>query len=209
MVTEAKADFGKRRSPEAIRQRKQRVLNAAVQEFAEKGYAAADMDHIAEAAKVGKGTIYRYYTNKERLFQAVADEAIGRLRDFVFSALQSASAKPPIEQLKMTGKAFLAFFDENRLLLEIFLHERSQFRGMIQSEYLRAYSENIEVFEDLMGHCMAQGIVKHMEPRALLDTIGDMLVGLVYMWGVRREKEPLAQKWSLVEETIFRGILVA
>lgn len=209
MTTKGKTSFGKKRSVEAIRERKHIVLKAAIKEFAKKGYADADMDKIAKRANVGKGTIYRYYSSKEGLFHAVADDAFGRFRDFVFSALQGAEKASALEQMKETGRAVLTFFDENRILLEIFLHERSQFRGMIHSKYLRMYSDHIHIFEDLVESCMRQGVIRRMDPRELLDTIGDMLVGLVYMWGVRREAEPLVQKWSLVEETIFRGILTA
>ena len=75
--TKAKDSVGKKRSPEAIRLRRRSVLDAAAGEFAEKGYSNADMDHIAESAKVGKGTIYRYFKSKEKLFEAVADDVIG------------------------------------------------------------------------------------------------------------------------------------
>lgn len=209
MTRKAKAEFGKTRSPKAIEERKHRVLNVAIKEFAKKGFADADMDKIAKSANVGKGTIYRYYSSKEGLFHAVADDAFGRFRDFVFSALQGAEKASALEQMKEVGRAVLTFFDDNRILLEIFLHERSQFKGMIHSKYLRMYSDHIHIFEDLVESCMRQGVIRRMDPRKLLDTIGDMLVGLVYMWGVRREAEPLVQKWSLVEDTIFRGILTA
>ncbi len=209
MATKGTTSFGKKRSVEAIRQRKQTVLGAAIREFSKKGFADADMDKIAKRANVGKGTIYRYYSSKEGLFHAVADDAFGRFRDFVFSALQGAEKASALEQIKETGRAVLTFFDENRVLVEIFLHERSQFRGMVHSKYLRMYSDHIHIFEDLVESCMRQGVIRRMDARKLLDAIGDMLVGLVYMWGVRREAEPLVQKWSLVEETIFRGILSA
>ncbi|RJP17734.1 MAG: TetR/AcrR family transcriptional regulator [Candidatus Abyssobacteria bacterium SURF_5] len=208
MARNIEAGFGRKRSQEAIQQRKHAMLKAAIKEFAKKGYADADLDHIAGEAKVGKGTIYRYYFSKEGLFHAVADDAFCRFRDFVFSALQGAEKASALEQIKETGRAVLTFFDENRVLVEIFLHERSQFRGMIHSKYLRLYSDHIHVFEDLVESCMRQGVIRRMDPRKLLDIVGDMLVGLVYMWGVRREKEPLVQKWSLVEETIFKGILM-
>jgi len=207
MAAKTKMDFGRKRNPEAIRHRRKAVLNAAIQQFANEGFAHADMDRIAGEAKVGKGTIYRYYSNKEGLFQAATDEAISRLRDFVLSAIQSEELKSSLEQLKSAGKAFLAFFDENRNLLEIFLQERGQFRGMIQAKYLNAYSENIQIFQTLVEACMDQGIIKRMDSRKLLDTIGDMLAGLVYMWGVRQEKTSLAEKWAFVEHTIFEGIL--
>lgn len=48
-----------------------KILNAALQEFYEKGYKSAAMRSIAEKAKIPTGLIYSYYKNKEALFEAV------------------------------------------------------------------------------------------------------------------------------------------
>jgi AcrR family transcriptional regulator len=50
---------------------KRRLLEAAAQEFAERGIAGARIDRIAAAAKANKALIYTYYGNKEDLFDAV------------------------------------------------------------------------------------------------------------------------------------------
>lgn len=201
--------MGKKRNPEAVRQRKRVVLDAAAKEFAAKGYGDADMDRIAETANVGKGTIYRYYNSKEQLFEAVADDAIDRLWHFVFSVVQIAQDEGPIEQLKAGGEAFLAFFDGNRRLLEIILKGGSQFRERMRLQYFQMYEEKVHIFQDLIRQCIEQGIMKNVEPRELADTVGDMLIGLVYMWGARREKRPLAQRWPLVKQIILEGIMVS
>ena len=54
--------------------RKKTILEAAGRVFARKGYAAARMIEVAEAAAVGKGTIYEYFRSKEDLFFAVFEE---------------------------------------------------------------------------------------------------------------------------------------
>ena len=207
METTAKTDFGKKRSPEAIRQRRLTVLNAAVEEFAEKGYATADMDHIADAAKVGKGTIYRYYGSKEKLFEAVADEGLTRLWNHIISALQCEKGENPIDQLRAAGKAFLSFFDKNRSLLEAFLQGGRQSRDIIHAKYLELYEENIQLFQSMIEDCISHGVIKKMDSRKLADTVGDMMVGIIYMWGVRHEKSPLVRKWPLLEQIVFEGVL--
>ena len=47
------------------------IMAAALAVFSEKGYAAAKIVDIAEAAGVGKGTIYAYHRSKEDLFFAL------------------------------------------------------------------------------------------------------------------------------------------
>ncbi len=58
---------------------KARILMAAVAEFAEYGYAGARIDRVAAAAKANKSMIYVYFGNKDQLFDAVIDAAIGDL----------------------------------------------------------------------------------------------------------------------------------
>ena len=50
---------------------RQRIFDAAVQEFAENGFAGARIDRIAELAGVNKQRIYAYFNDKEGLFVEV------------------------------------------------------------------------------------------------------------------------------------------
>ncbi len=49
--------------------RREAILAAALDEFAERGFAAARLDDVAKRAGVAKGTIYLYFRDKEALFQ--------------------------------------------------------------------------------------------------------------------------------------------
>jgi len=49
--------------------RRAAILAAALDEFAERGFAAARLDDVAKRAGVAKGTIYLYFRDKEALFQ--------------------------------------------------------------------------------------------------------------------------------------------
>ncbi|QID16585.1 TetR/AcrR family transcriptional regulator [Nitrogeniibacter mangrovi] len=56
--------------------RPQELLDAALAEFVERGYAATRLDAVARRAGVAKGTLYRYYENKFELFKAVVRHAL-------------------------------------------------------------------------------------------------------------------------------------
>ena len=51
--------------------RPQELLDAALDLFVERGYAATRLDEVAARAGVSKGTLYLYFENKEELFKAV------------------------------------------------------------------------------------------------------------------------------------------
>ncbi len=44
------------------------IAAAALYLFAEKGYAATSVEQIADAAGIGKGTVYEYFSSKEEIF---------------------------------------------------------------------------------------------------------------------------------------------
>ena len=52
------------------------LLDAAVDLFVERGYAATRLEDVARRAGVSKGTLYLYYDNKEELFKAVVRSSI-------------------------------------------------------------------------------------------------------------------------------------
>lgn len=59
--------------------RPQQLLDAALQLFVEKGFAATRSEEVAHLAGVSKGTLYLYYPSKEELFKAVVRQNITKL----------------------------------------------------------------------------------------------------------------------------------
>jgi AcrR family transcriptional regulator len=62
-----------RRTPKA------RLLGAAMEAFAKRGYGDVNVDDIARAAGIAKGSLYRHFRNKEDLFFASAEAAAGEV----------------------------------------------------------------------------------------------------------------------------------
>jgi AcrR family transcriptional regulator len=61
-------------------ERKQQLLEAAAQLFAEQGYASTRVVDIVDAAGVAKGLFYWYFENKEALFRELAADIRHKLR---------------------------------------------------------------------------------------------------------------------------------
>ncbi|MBZ0310312.1 MAG: TetR/AcrR family transcriptional regulator, partial [Anaerolineae bacterium] len=57
-------------------ERRSRIFRAAVEIFAEKGYRSTTMKEIAEAADVGEGTIYSYFSSKDELLMAIIEQVV-------------------------------------------------------------------------------------------------------------------------------------
>jgi len=81
------------------------ITRAALEEFAEHGYAAARVDDVAKRAGVSKGLLYLYFKTKEELFKAVIRSAVVPRVD----ALKSDIADTELSAEEFLRGPFLAF----------------------------------------------------------------------------------------------------
>jgi AcrR family transcriptional regulator len=77
-------------------QRQEEILKAAFDVFAAHGFEATRIDDVARQAGIAKGTIYLYFRDKERLFQAVVRNLIPKGFDAIVKTLPG----PPRELLR-------------------------------------------------------------------------------------------------------------
>jgi TetR/AcrR family transcriptional regulator len=70
-------------------EKKLRIINSAIEEFANKGYKNATVDNIVSKAGISKGSIFQYFKNKERLYLYICDYQIDIIKDAVFKQKES------------------------------------------------------------------------------------------------------------------------
>src|ERR1043165_7096433 len=63
--------------------RQRQILACAKRVFAERGFHAANISHICEAAGIGRGTVYQYFTNKRSVLTAILGETLDRVRSLM------------------------------------------------------------------------------------------------------------------------------
>ncbi len=69
-----------------------RILNAAVEVFAKRGYQGTTVDHLVTAAHIGVGSFYEQFGNKEGCFLAVYDRIAAEGRERIAAALPGESS---------------------------------------------------------------------------------------------------------------------
>jgi len=95
------------------------ILRTAEKLFAEQGVAAVHMADIAQAAGVGKGTLYRRFANKGELCLAIMDTQMLEFQEAMLGRMRALTAAkvPKMEQLDQFLDALVHFIDAHIPLL--------------------------------------------------------------------------------------------
>jgi AcrR family transcriptional regulator len=98
----------------------EKILAVAARLFATHRFHEARMEDIAAAAGVGKGTLYRYFQDKEELYLALLERAAEQYS----GRLQEAHDRPsdPRCRLEAMVEAVLGYFDEQPHLFDLIQH---------------------------------------------------------------------------------------
>ena len=95
-----------------------RILEAAARLFAERGPECVSMDCIAEAAGVGKGTVFRRFGSRAALAQAVLSESESEFQETIIrGAPPLGPGAPPCERLIAFGEGVLDHLDSHAALI--------------------------------------------------------------------------------------------
>lgn len=108
-----------RERADAVRNR-ERVLAAASRLYSEHGPDSVSMDAIAEAAGVGKGTLYRRFTDKAALAAALLDARESELQAALLSGPPPLGpGAPPAERLAAFTSAYLTYVHRHTALVAL------------------------------------------------------------------------------------------
>lgn len=146
-------------TPKGKRTRTQ-ILDAARQVFAQDGYVGATMSRVAEAAGVSLGGLYRYFTNKEDVFEAL----IGDIHEELYRA-----SGTPEHDFRTTP--FDALLDANRGYLQHYYTNRDVMRALIEAANVDARFR--EFWWDMRNRHIER-FVDALHTQHNIDQIGDL-----------------------------------
>jgi len=134
------------------------IIEAGLAEFAEKGFAGARLADVAMRAGVVKGTIYRYFDNKEALFQAAVTSRIVSTLDNVEELVESYPG-PTDELLKLVLKIIYEKIvaSDARVLLRIIIAEGARFPNIPANYYRDSISKGMALIERIVQRGVEQG----------------------------------------------------
>src|SRR3984893_1970179 len=120
--------------------KRDQILRAAIDVFAERGYFNAQVADVARAAGVAAGTVYLYFTNKDDLLVSIFERS---MRDGLTLGRTAVSdLDDPRERLRRLARGHLARLGHDRNLAIVFqveLRQSTKFMERFSSTLLRDY----------------------------------------------------------------------
>ncbi len=158
------------------------IVTAALEVFAERGFAAARLDDIAARAGVSKGALYLYFETKQELFEAVVRDTV--LPDLDAVEQVATNLELPFRQLAPLLVARLALLLTTSSLpavAKMVIAESRNFPDLARVWHDQVVSRALGVLTGVIKAAQARGEVRSGDPRFhALSIAGPMLMGVLW-----------------------------
>ena len=192
------------RSREIRKRRKKEIFDAAMKVFARNGFRGTEVDEIAKLIDVGKGTIYNYFSTKEKLFFALVDKGLDELANAVLGELKEQDT--PLVKIEKVVSAYLHFFEKHKDFYSILVHEKSEFQERVRKKYMKKYFTYLNKIEEIFKEGIRKGQIRKMDIRPTVYAISELLNGFIYIWLLEGGKRSLTKQAPLILGICFSGI---
>jgi len=149
------------RPAQDVPKRRQAILDAALEEFAARGFAAARLDDMARRAGVAKGTIYLYFPDKGSLFQ----ELVRAMLSPLIAAIEAAALREiPIRALvELILNTFVSDIYETRRkdVLRLIITEGARFPELAEFYYREVIARVLPPVRERLRLAVEQGELAH------------------------------------------------
>ena len=158
------------------------IIVAALEVFADNGFAGAKLDEIARRAGVSKGALYLYFETKEDIFRAVVREAVTDNLQAVRAAAEAFDG--PFAQLApmvLAGAAEVIGSSRLPSVVKMVIGESRNFPDLARIWHDGAVSVAIGVLSQFIARAQARGEVAPGDPRLFaFSLIGPMVTGVLF-----------------------------
>lgn len=168
--------------------RARQILACAKRVFAARGFNAANISHICEAAGIGRGTLYQYFANKHALLETILRETLERVRALMEKQVDETEYPPP-ETVSRTAAIFASQQQLRRVLaivfddsdtLRILLREAVGLDAKVEALLGEIDDALISIVERDIRRAQDAGYVRELDVRA----VATMVVGGVEKLGL-------------------------
>lgn len=161
----------------AIRDKRENILECSSRLFGEHGYDALDVQLVADAAGIGKATVYRQFESKEGLFLATLDREMELLTQQM--RRDAERNDDPFEALCGAVRSYFRFFTTRPWAAELLIIERGRFRGSSRTTY-HAYGELVRPYWVARGQELVDAGLMSISAEDAFELLSDALYGALF-----------------------------
>lgn len=157
------------------------IVQAALEVFAHKGFAAARLDDIAARAGVSKGALYLYFATKEELFRAVVEQSL--VPNLAFIQAVIAQPRPVADLVRTMGVMLPAMAARLPIapIARMVIGEARNFPELAQVWHDRLVGPIVGALSQVIAQAQARGEIREGDPRVFALSIASaMLMGLIW-----------------------------
>lgn len=185
--------------------KRERILEGAIEAFAARGFHRTRVSDVAKAAGVADGTIYLYFEGKDALLATIFETTLARFwergREYVFATEDAA------EQVSRLVESHLRFLGENRSLAAVFqvdLRHSPHFLGEVSRKIFRAHLDRVA---EIVERGQAQGIfATDLSPEEAAGLIFGSVDQLVTSWVLSRRNYRVETRILAAQNFVLRGL---
>ena len=184
---------------------RERLLEAAEQVFADKGFYEAAVDEIVQRSGTSKGSVYFHFPSKESLFLTVIEQLGNRLLQRVERDL--ASVVDPMARLDMALESTVRTLCRHRTLAKLLLVKGYSMGPSFASKRQEIFARFGDMTQRLMDEAMAAGgRPPDVDPRivayAWLGAVGEIVV----RWLETGEPDPVEEALPTLRALLHGGL---
>ena len=202
MATSARKP-GRPKDEDLAERRHEEILRCAVRHFARVGYHALDLDELAAELGCAKGTVYRYFPTKQKLFEAAVDRAMTEM----LQATRPDESIDLVDQLEAVWERALAFLDAHPDYVELLIQERAVFRDRSKPSFFEYAENRLRQWRRKFRGLTQAGRVRALPADSILDFGGNLMYGAIFTHYFTRRTKSCQEQAREFADVFLHGIL--
>jgi TetR/AcrR family transcriptional regulator, fatty acid metabolism regulator protein len=183
-----------------------RILTAALEVFAGKGYHRAIVDDIVRASGTSKGAVYHHFPNKEAVFVALVDDFAERLAIAVAATIGGRHGA--LAKVEGALTAALTTFADNERLARLILLEAVSLGATYQAKRAEVTGRFAALIQGYLDEAVTEGAIAPLETRvatlAWLGAVNEVVIQWLH-GGVEDLRGTIAPLTRLLLRSIGTG----
>ncbi|MBI2794619.1 MAG: TetR/AcrR family transcriptional regulator [Ignavibacteria bacterium] len=189
--------------------KRQDIIRYAADVFSKKGYNESKMQEIANAADIGKGTIYEYFRTKEELFLAVYDAWMSDYENVITDRVNAAQdALSKVDAIRDSAVEFYqSRAGQAPLILEFWAHALRTDNPLFLERINKTRTFLKELGARLTSDLVAAGWFNKVDAKSFALLESGFSDGIFLSWVLDAQSFPLDKAFTLRQSIIGLGLL--